>query len=151
MTPNAAVFGPSRALPRVGIVASGVALGFALSRIGFTDYGAVLGMFTFADLRLFFVFAGGVLLTAVGLELVRRMRRDPRTRAPRVRTSAVVGGVVFGVGWAVAGACPGVAFVQLGEGKPWALVTIAGIALGTLAFQAVRARLGLFVSKDCGS
>jgi uncharacterized membrane protein YedE/YeeE len=62
--------------------------------------------------------------------------------------SAVVGGVLFGVGWALAGACPGVAFAQVGEGKLWALVTIAGMVVGTLVFHRVRDRFGL-VAASC--
>ena len=151
MTPTAAALDPSRSFARVGIVVTGLALGAALSRIGFTDYDAVVGMFTFADLRMFFVFASGVALTAIGLEGLRRLRGEPRRGAPRLRKSAVVGGVLFGLGWAVAGACPGVAFAQLGEGKLTALVTIAGMAIGTLVFQAVRGRLGLADADGCGS
>ncbi len=150
MTPTAAALG-GRARSRVGIVVTGLALGAALSRIGFTDYQAVIGMFTFADLRMFLVFAGGVALTGLGLELVRTMRGAPRTAGPPLRKSAIVGGVIFGAGWAIAGACPGVAFAQVGEGKLWALITIAGMALGTLAYHGVRTRLGLGDDEPCGS
>ena len=142
MTPQA--LAPSQARTRASLVVTGVALGFALSRIGFTDYDALVGMFTFVDLRMFLVFAGGVVLTALGLVVTGRWRAPPRVLGKGV----VVGGVLFGLGWALAGACPGVAFAQVGEGKLWALATIAGMAVGTVVFHRVRDRFGL-VATSC--
>jgi uncharacterized membrane protein YedE/YeeE len=144
MTPHAVSPSLSRSRVNAGLVVAGVALGFALSRIGFTDYDALVGMFTFVDVRMFLVFALGVVLTAVGLVVTGRWRAPKRA----LTKSAVVGGVIFGVGWAVAGACPGVAFAQVGEGKLWALVSIAGMAVGTLAFHRVRDRFA-FAPSSC--
>ena len=52
----------------------GLALGFSLSFIGFADWTAVHGMFTFADLRMFLAFAGAVALTAGGFAVFGRGR-----------------------------------------------------------------------------
>lgn len=116
----------------------GALLGFSLSRIGFTDYTQLHRMFTFADLRMFFVFCGGVVVTAALLFALRRARPiAPKPFTPGV----VIGGVLFGAGWAIAGACPGAALAQLGEGKVWALASLFGIALGTaLADRVLTAR-----------
>jgi uncharacterized membrane protein YedE/YeeE len=133
MTPIATP-APSK-LREAGAVALGVVLGFSLSRIGFTSFADVNAMFTFADWRLYLVFAGAVALTGVGLLALRR-DLGPRGKIDR---AVIVGGVVFGAGWAVCGACPGAAFAQLGEGKLGALATIAGILLGSLAVKKLRA------------
>lgn len=42
----------------------------------------------------------------------------------------ILGALVFGVGWALSGACPGTALVQIGEGKFMAIATVLGILLG---------------------
>lgn len=129
MTPIAVA--PASSSRRLWALPLGVALGFSLSRIGFTDYGELHRMFVFADLRLFLVFMGAVLVTGLGTLALGRWRTLPDKRVHR---GAVAGGVLFGVGWAIAGACPGAAFAQLGEGKLTALVSIAGIVLGSAAF-----------------
>jgi uncharacterized membrane protein YedE/YeeE len=49
--------------------------------------------------------------------------------------------VVFGTGWALAGACPGPVATQLGQGVAWSLLTIAGIVAGIVLFTR-RERLG---------
>jgi uncharacterized membrane protein YedE/YeeE len=130
MTP-ATVLPSSSPARRALALPLGIALGFSLSRIGFTDYGELHRMFVFADLRLFLVFMGAVLVTGLGTLALGRWRTLPDKRVHR---GAVAGGVLFGVGWAIAGACPGAAFAQLGEGKLTALVSIAGIVLGSAAF-----------------
>lgn len=126
----------------------GVALGFSLSRIGFTDYGELHRMFVFADLRLFLVFMGAVLVTGLGTLALGRWRSLPQKR---VHPGVIAGGVLFGLGWALAGACPGAAFAQLGEGKLTALVTLTGIVAGTLLFLALDRRRPLLRREDaCG-
>ena len=47
------------------------------------------------------------------------------------KKSLIPGSLLFGIGWGLAGACPGTALTMLGEGKLGALFTIAGIVLGT--------------------
>ena len=122
----------------------GVQLGFVVSSIGFTDYDQVFAMFTFTDLRMFLSFAGAVALSAVAYRLLAKARpMAPR----RMHKGVVVGGLLFGVGWFVCGACPGVAFAQLGQGKLWALVSLAGIVVGTVGFRLVNARW-LHIGRD---
>ena len=55
------------------------------------------------------------------------------TAKPWTRT-LVVGSVLFGAGWGLAGACPGTVLAMLGEGKLTAGFTIVGILLGTWLF-----------------
>ena len=57
------------------MAALGLAFGFAFSCLGFTDFAEVHKMFTFADLRLFLTFCGGVALSMVGFFLLARKKR----------------------------------------------------------------------------
>jgi hypothetical protein len=125
----------------------GALFGFVLCGVGFTDYDEFHKMLTFVDLRMFLAFCGSVAISAVGYRAMRNIRRLP-TRW--IHKGTIPGGVLFGVGWAVTGACPGVAFAQLGEGKLWALATLAGVAVGTLAYQLVHARFLRFDRGSCG-
>jgi uncharacterized membrane protein YedE/YeeE len=110
----------------------GALLGFSLSCMGFADFGQVHAMFVFSDLRLLFTFGGAVALTGLGFALLAR----GQTLAARpIHPGTVAAGALFGVGWAVTGACPGAALVMLGEGQLAAIVTIAGIAIGMVAYK----------------
>jgi uncharacterized protein len=59
---------------------------------------------------------------------------------PRPERRHVVGSLVFGTGWAIAGACPGPIATQLGQGILWSLFTIAGLAAGVMLYQRRDAR-----------
>lgn len=53
----------------------------------------------------------------------------------------VIGGLLFGVGWAITGACPGPLFAQVGTGALAILVTIASAVAGTWVYGYLRERL----------
>jgi uncharacterized protein len=125
---------------------AGVAFGFVLSRSGAADSDFIRGMFLFERFQLYGIIGSAVLLTAPGLWLIKRRGRTVLGRPVRVETKPlhggiVAGGVLFGVGWAMAGMCPGPIFVNIGEGKVHALAVLAGALVGTGAFGSVYARL----------
>ena len=115
----------------------GLALGFVLSEAGFSDYAELHRMFTFQDLRLLFTFAGAVAVAMAGFALL--CRRDVLPLRP-IHRGTIAGGVLFGAGWALCGACPAIALVQIGEGRAAALATAAGIGGGIWTAQRLRRR-----------
>ncbi len=125
----------------------GTVFGFVVSAVGFTSYEELHRMLTFVDLRMLLSFATGVLIAGVGFHLMRKQRPLP---ARPLHRGSIPGGVLFGVGWAVAGTCPGVAFAQLGQGRVWAVVTIAGIFAGTALYNVLHARYLRFDRGTCG-
>ncbi len=126
---------PARA--HLGHGASGLLLGLALSLIGFSDFGEVNRMFTLQDPRLFLVFGGAVVLCGAAYALL-----GPRGGfAPNPMHAGIVpGGILFGAGWALTGACPAVAVVQLGEGRLPALLSFGGILAGSWLVGRLRGR-----------
>jgi uncharacterized membrane protein YedE/YeeE len=119
--------------------------GFILSRIGFADFSEVHRMFVFADLRLFLAFAVGVGLSMIGFVIFSKLSKMP----PRpLHPGSVIGGILFGVGWAITGACPAIVLVQVGEGQLAGLATLAGLAIGVVLYPPVHRR---FFRWDVGS
>ena len=53
----------------------------------------------------------------------------------------VVGSVLFGIGWSIAGMCPGPILVNIGEGKIYALAALAGALTGAGVFGTLYSRL----------
>ena len=118
--------------------AVGGVLGLVLSQVGFTDFRRVQGMFTLSEPQLWLVFAGAVGLGMLTFLVVfRRHGFGPR----RVRATTVPGGLLFGLGWALCGACPAAALAQIGERKLAGAVVTAGIFLGTWLFAKGQGRL----------
>lgn len=122
----------------------GLALGFTISVAGLSDWGEVhrmfsLGLFTSgpaaADLRLLLAFGGAVLLSMAGFRLLAARDQIP---VKPIRTGTISGALLFGAGWAITGACPAAALVQLGEGKLVALATLGGILGGAWLHEKAR-------------
>ena len=112
----------------------GLMMGVTLSCIGFTDFSEVHNMFTFTDLRLLFVFAGSVGLTMIGFAILGRSQKIGKKHYTK---GTIPGSIMFGVGWAITGACPSIAIVQLGEGKIAAVFTLFGILTGVWAYRRI--------------
>jgi uncharacterized membrane protein YedE/YeeE len=124
----------------------GTIFGFLLSRSGAADYDFIQAMFLFENIQLYGIIGTAVVLTAPGLWLIRRYGRTAGGEPVRIemkpRTRGnLVGGLLFGVGWSIAGMCPGPIFVNIGEGKIYAWAALAGALVGTALFGAVYPRL----------
>jgi uncharacterized membrane protein YedE/YeeE len=127
-------------MKKVGIAfAAGLLFGVGLSLGGMTQPAVVLGfldIFGAWDPRLLFVMGGAVLTTAVGYRLVLR-RPQPwlaeRFQLPGARRfdARLIGGAaLFGIGWGVAGYCPGPALASLAAGAPALLLRVGCMVLG---------------------
>ena len=127
----------------------GTAFGFILSRSGAADYNYIQGMFLFERFQLYGIIATAVAVTAPGLWLIKRGGRTATGRRIEVELKPlhrgnVVGGLLFGMGWSIAGMCPGPIFVNIGEGKIYALAALAGALVGAGVFGAIYARIQSF-------
>ncbi|MBJ6764101.1 YeeE/YedE family protein [Myxococcaceae bacterium JPH2] len=136
------------------------ALGLGLG--GMTDPAKVVGFLDFAgawDPSLAFVMGGALAVHAPLQRLIRRRRSPvlatefPARSKARVDLRLVGGAALFGVGWGLAGYCPGPALVSLASGTGTALLFGASMLGGMLLFRIVdgmRARLaaGLVTSSS---
>lgn len=122
----------------------GLLLGYTLSRLGFTEFRELHRMLVLRDMRLLLAFGAAVLLVMVGF---RALRRGSVPAGAGFHPGLVPGAMAFGVGWAVTGACPGVVLAQLGQGNAMALLSLAGILVGSWAAD----RLGYGAAEEEGS
>jgi len=127
---------------------SGLLLGYSLSRIGFSSWDEVHGMFTFGSLRLVFAFALAVIILMIAWKIIHQV--TGATWSPRlVHKGTIIGGVLFGLGWAISGACPSIALVQLGEGQLGDLVTLAGMLGGNYLYSVIHERYFRWSTRSC--
>ena len=123
---------------------SGLVFGLGLIISGMANPAKVLGFLDVAgawDPTLAFVMGGAVLVTAVGFALLRRRRASLSGEplrwptATRVDVRLAVGSLAFGVGWGLAGFCPGPALVAASAGVPEALIFVAAMVAGMAIFS----------------
>lgn len=118
---------------------AGLLFGAGLGIAGMTQPAVVLGFLDVGGAwnpRLLFVMAGAVITTAIGYRWVWRARK-PRFEASfdvpsagRIDRRLLAGAALFGIGWGIAGYCPGPALASLGSGVGSVWVLIGTMALG---------------------
>ena len=128
-------------------LAAGVAFGFVLGWARLTDYDVIRAMLLLREPDVFLLMMSAMLTAAVGLHLLRAFKvRSVLDREPIAWTMQtpgrkhVVGSIVFGIGWSLAGTCPGPVAAQLGRGQLVALFTIGGVLTGVLIHDRLRLR-----------
>lgn len=122
----------------------GLIFGLGLILSGMTDPGKVLGFLDLAGLwdpSLVFVMGGAILVGLGAFTVAKRRTRNFLGGALSLPTSTVidrrlvVGSLTFGVGWGLAGFCPGPALVSLGAGQPKAVVFVLAMVAGMAVFE----------------
>lgn len=123
----------------LGGLIAGSLFGAGLAISGMIDPAKVIGFLDIAgvwDPSLAFVMLGGVAVTAIGYRLVLRRDRpmfEPGFIHPTRRDidpPLVLGAGLFGIGWGLAGYCPGPALAGLGFGRTETLGFVAAMLLG---------------------
>jgi uncharacterized membrane protein YedE/YeeE len=127
-------------------LALGTVFGFILSRSGAADYNYIQAMFLFEHVQLYGIIGTAVVLTAPGLWLLKRGGRTVSggrldIELKPMHRGNVAGGLLFGIGWSLAGMCPGPILVNIGEGKLYAVAALAGALVGAGLFGASYRRL----------
>ena len=114
----------------------GLAMGVVLSRTGFTDFSEVHNMFTLTDSRLLLAFIVSIGISMLGFLILARGKHIAKKSFNK---GTIPGSIIFGTGWALTGACPSIALVQLGEGKLAAVFSLLGILAGVWVYRRLAA------------
>jgi len=105
-------------------------------------------MFQFDAFHMYGIIGSTVIIGVIGTYLLKKNKAknihgEPIEFAPKNFSIKryLFGGIIFGLGWALVGACPGPMFVLLGTGSLPIVIVILGALLGTFLYGALRSRL----------
>lgn len=121
----------------------GVFFGFSLNKAGLTKYHKIVNVFRFTDLAVLKFMMTALVVSMTGLYALRGLGLVTFPAAPATYiVGNLIGGLVFGVGMALSGYCPGTCAAGSGEGKldyliPGMLGFLVGAALFGLTYQQV--------------
>ena len=124
----------------------GLVFGFTLSRVGASDYNLIFLMFAGKDFKLAYVILSAIIVAAIGMRFLAMKGYkgykglDITVKKKPLNRNTIIGGMIFGVGWGISGACPGTVLAQVGEGKLLGLITMLGMILGTYAYALLNER-----------
>jgi uncharacterized protein len=128
---------------------SGLIFGFGLILSGMANPAKVLGFLDLAGLwnpSLAFVMGGAIAVGVIAFAIARKRSASLLGLPMHLPTSReidkrlVLGGLAFGIGWGVAGICPGPALVLLGAGSVKGLVFVVAMLVGMGIFELLEIR-----------
>lgn len=125
---------------------AGLLFGIGMIISGMANPAKVLAFLRFTDLSLIFVMAGAIAVSFFAFRWAKSRRKAllgadmNLPTATRIDRRLVLGAVMFGVGWGLAGFCPGPALVGLGMGAPKAVLFVAAMLAGMGLFELLERR-----------
>jgi uncharacterized membrane protein YedE/YeeE len=125
----------------------GVAFGITLYKAEIISWYRIQEMFRFHSFHMYGVLFSAVAVAAVSAALMRLVvSRSPHGRSITIakrpyQHGVWAGGFIFGMGWALNGACPGPLWVHVGAGTAVMLIAIASALLGVVAYSLLDPKL----------
>jgi hypothetical protein len=115
----------------------GIVFGALLHRGGVTDYGVIVGQLLLEDFTVIKVMLSAVLTGMIGVYFMKTLGWIELHPKSGSLGASVIGGLIFGIGFATLGYCPGTVAGALGNGSIDALFGILGILIGAGLFASV--------------
>lgn len=128
--------------------AVGVLFGIVLTKSEAISWYRIYEMFVFQSFHMYGIIGVAITVGVLGLKLIKKKeikdyKGHPIEILDKEKSIAryLFGGIMFGLGWALVGACPGPIFILLGTGVPAIAVVLFGALLGTYAYGLLKDKL----------
>ena len=125
----------------------GLIFGIAFVKGEIISWFRIQEMFRFQSFHMYGVIGAGVVLGAVSVWLIKRLKiktiygETIEFHPKKFNKGQIYGGLLFGFGWAMTGACPGPLFAQIGTGVSVVAVVILSAIAGTWVYGYFREKL----------
>jgi uncharacterized membrane protein YedE/YeeE len=126
----------------------GILLGFILYKSEAVSWFRIYEMFRFQSFHMYGIIGSAIAAGIIIVQLIKRKRlktaegkeiviKEKAKTYPRY----LVGGFIFGIGWALAGACPAPMFILLGAGNTVFIVYLVAAMTGTFIYGLLRKKI----------
>ena len=125
----------------------GIFFGIILTNGEVTSWFRIQEMFRFDSFHMYGVIGSAIAVGAISMLFVKKlgirsMQGEPVViETKRLGKGTAIGGIIFGIGWALTGACPGPLYALAGCGYPAFLIALLSAVGGTLVYGLVRDKL----------
>lgn len=126
----------------------GIFFGIVLVKSEAVSWYRIYEMFKFQSFHMYGIIGSAVILGILAIWVIKKsqlrsIENETITIPPKEKGMFryLIGGTIFGLGWALAGACPGPMYILVGTGISSMLLVIGGAILGTFLYGLIRAKL----------
>jgi uncharacterized membrane protein YedE/YeeE len=125
----------------------GIVFGIILTKAEVISWFRIHDMFLFKEAYMYLIIGSAIATAAISVLLIKYFKvktldkKEIVINSKALNKGTVIGGVMFGIGWAMTGACAGPIFAQIGVGEWAAISTLIGAVLGTYSYSVIKSRL----------
>ncbi|MDF4204365.1 YeeE/YedE thiosulfate transporter family protein [Maribacter sp. SA7] len=126
----------------------GIFFGIIMYKSEAASWFRIYEMFQFGSFHMYGIIGSALAIGVVGVQIIKKnniksidgteMNLHPKNKSV---ARYLIGGIIFGLGWALAGACPGPMYVLAGAGYFSILIVIASAILGTFVYGIIKDKL----------
>ena len=134
-------------LQYVTVLLIGTFFGLVLVKSEVVSWYRIQKMFLFEELHMYLIIGSAVVVGAISLAIIKHFqlstvdKRSIVIRKKQFQKGTIIGGITFGMGWAITGACPGPIYAQIGSGEYIAVVTFAAALVGMYLYAFLQPKL----------
>ncbi|WZL88660.1 DUF6691 family protein [Salinimicrobium sp. 3283s] len=132
----------------VGYILIGIFFGIVMYKSEAASWFRIYEMFRFDSFHMYGIIGSALILGIIGVQIIKRNNLrsffgDPIKIASKERgfKKYFFGGIIFGLGWALAGACPGPIYTLIGAGYVSVIVVLLGALGGAFLYGLLRKKL----------
>ena len=131
----------------VRVLALGLMFGVVLVKSEVVRWQRIHDMFLFNEPHMYLIIGTAVIVGAISMWLIKKFEiktidGEPIKYKPKpYNKGVIIGGTIFGMGWAITGACPGPIYAQIGAGEWVAGLTFIGALIGMYLYGYFRPKL----------
>src|SRR5690606_14449133 len=125
----------------------GILFGIVFSKAEIISWFRIQEMFRLQSFFMYGVIGSAVLVAFISVQLIKRWKINTISGEPihipekKFTKGQIIGGFIFGLGWALTGACPGPLFAQIGMGFTVVSVTLLSAVAGTWVYGRIAPKL----------
>jgi len=125
----------------------GIFFGIILTKSEVMSWFRIHDMFLFKEAHMYLIIGSAILTGAISVLILKKLSavkiitQELNLKGKDEHKGTIIGGVLFGIGWAITGACPGPIFAQIGAGEFAAIATLAGAVAGTAIYYSIKSKL----------
>lgn len=125
----------------------GTLFGLVLTKTEAISWFRMQEMFRFQSFHMYGIIGSAIVTGIISIQLIKRFQIKTIAGEPiSIETKpfnkgTIIGGLIFGMGWALTGACPGPIFAQIGAGASVAIVLLLSAIAGTWVYSFLKPKL----------
>jgi len=121
--------------------------GVILTKSEVISWFRIHNMFLLREAHMYLIIGSAIIVGIISVQILKRLKlrslngEEIKFVGKSFHKGTIIGGALFGIGWAITGACPGPIFAQIGTGAYPAIFTLLGAVTGAMLYHVASSKL----------